>query len=111
MASRRIKPYRQSRLDGLCGTYALINALRLLCPRLDEDACEQVFCALNHEGGCGESDDCGAVRHDGWSRVGNRSRKGPSASRMCVGTQRPAWASTRQPLMRRFQTAWAVPKP
>ena len=26
--------------------YALINALRLLCPRLDEDACERAFCAL-----------------------------------------------------------------
>ena len=47
MASRRqLKPYRQGRLDGLCGTYALINALLLLCPRLDEDACERVFCAL-----------------------------------------------------------------
>src|SRR3712207_2084002 len=26
--------------------YALVNALRLLCPRLDEDVCERVFCAL-----------------------------------------------------------------
>ena len=46
MASRRIKPYRQGRLDGLCGVYALVNALRLLCPRLDEDTCEQVFSVL-----------------------------------------------------------------
>src|SRR4051794_9746130 len=46
MAARRIRPYRQGRLDGLCGLYALVNALRLLCPRLDEDACERVFCAL-----------------------------------------------------------------
>src|SRR5688500_7196693 len=46
MASRRFKAYRQGRLDGLCGVYALINALRLLCPRLDEDACERAFCAL-----------------------------------------------------------------
>jgi hypothetical protein len=46
MAPRRIKPYRQGRFDGLCGVYTLINALRLLCPRLDEDACERVFCAL-----------------------------------------------------------------
>jgi hypothetical protein len=44
--SRRLKPYRQGRLDGLCGVYTLINTLRLLCPRLDEDACERVFCAL-----------------------------------------------------------------
>jgi len=46
MVSRRFKAYRQGRLDGLCGVYALINALRLLCPRLDEDDCERVFCAL-----------------------------------------------------------------
>src|SRR4051794_17659396 len=46
MAPRRIKPYRQGRLDGLCGVYTLINALRLLCPRLDEEACERVFWAL-----------------------------------------------------------------
>ena len=39
MAARQVEPYRQGRLDGLCGVYALINALRLLCPRLDEDAC------------------------------------------------------------------------
>src|SRR3954454_20855926 len=46
MAARRIRPYRQGRLDGLCGLYALINALRLLCPRLDEETCEAVFYAL-----------------------------------------------------------------
>src|SRR3954453_2547039 len=46
MAARRIRPYRQGRLDGLCGIYALVNALRLLCPRLDEDGGERVFCAL-----------------------------------------------------------------
>src|SRR3954468_18121512 len=46
MAARRLTPYRQGRLDGLCGVYALINALRLLCPKLDEDACEAAFCAL-----------------------------------------------------------------
>jgi hypothetical protein len=46
MFPRRLQPYRQGRLDGLCGAYALINALRLLCARLDEDACERAFCAL-----------------------------------------------------------------
>src|SRR4029450_7867902 len=46
MAARRLRPYRQGHLDGLCGIYALINALRLLCPKLDEDACERVFFAL-----------------------------------------------------------------
>ena len=46
MARRPLKPYRQGQLDGLCGVYALINALRLLCPGLDEDDCERAFCAL-----------------------------------------------------------------
>src|SRR5215210_1554907 len=46
MAARQLEPYRQGRLDGLCGVYTLINALRVLCPRLDEDACERAFCAL-----------------------------------------------------------------
>src|SRR3954452_11468165 len=46
MAARRLRPYQQGRLDGLCGIYALINSLRLLCPRLNEDACEAAFCAL-----------------------------------------------------------------
>ena len=46
MSRRQLKPYRQGRLDGLCGVYALINALRLLCPRLNEDDCERAFCAL-----------------------------------------------------------------
>src|SRR3954452_23277451 len=46
MAARRLTPYQQGRLDGQCGIYALINSLRLLCPRLDEDACERVFFAL-----------------------------------------------------------------
>ncbi len=46
MAARRLRPYRQGRLDGLCGIYALINALRLLCPKLDEDTCERAFCGI-----------------------------------------------------------------
>ena len=46
MASRPLKPYRQGRLDGLCGVYALINALRLLYPRFDEVDRERAFCAL-----------------------------------------------------------------
>src|SRR5919112_4172381 len=46
MSRRQLKPYRQGRLDGLCGLYTLINTLRLLCPKLDEDDCERAFCAL-----------------------------------------------------------------
>src|SRR3954466_6718773 len=45
-ARRRLTFYRQGQLDGLCGVYALINSLRLLCPRLDEEACEAAFYAL-----------------------------------------------------------------
>ena len=29
MARRRLKPYQQGQLDGLCGVYAIINAVRL----------------------------------------------------------------------------------
>src|SRR3954471_8376859 len=46
MGARRIRPYRQGLLDGLCGVYALINSLRLLCPRLGEEACAAAFSAL-----------------------------------------------------------------
>src|SRR4051812_10337340 len=46
--------------------------------------------ADHREGGCGEGEEGGALRHDGWSRVGNRSRKGLNAHRMCVGTRSSA---------------------
>ena len=46
MAARRLRPYQQGRLDALCGIYALINSLRLLCPKLDKETCEAVFRAL-----------------------------------------------------------------
>ncbi len=46
MTARQLKPYQQGRLDGLCGVYALVNTLRLLCPKVDEDTCERTFCTL-----------------------------------------------------------------
>ena len=46
MASRRLQPYQQGRLDGLCGIYSLVNAPRLLYPKLDKNACEKVFRAM-----------------------------------------------------------------
>jgi hypothetical protein len=33
---RSVRPLRQGELDGLCGVYAVINALRLLCPEMDQ---------------------------------------------------------------------------
>ncbi len=43
MRPRRLRPYRQGRLDGLCGVYAIINALRALCPELGEQAAWELF--------------------------------------------------------------------
>lgn len=45
-SARSIKPYRQGRLDGLCGLYAIINALRLLLTLvrpLTPSQCERLF--------------------------------------------------------------------
>ena len=41
-----LHPYAQGRLDGLCGVYAIINAVRLAAPldhQLEHGACEQLF--------------------------------------------------------------------
>lgn len=37
------KPYRQGQLDGLCGVYALINAVNLLCGPLNERQARALF--------------------------------------------------------------------
>lgn len=42
-ARPEIEPYQQGDLDGLCGLYAVINALRLLHPRLDDDGARAMF--------------------------------------------------------------------
>jgi hypothetical protein len=46
----RLKPYRQGQLDGLCGIYAIVNAIRLaLGERGDQFSKEdwrELFCAL-----------------------------------------------------------------
>jgi hypothetical protein len=44
-----IRPYRQGDMDGLCGLYAVINAVRLVAAphrRLDDDACDELFAKL-----------------------------------------------------------------
>ena len=44
---RRVrKPYRQGDLDGLCGVYSIVNAVRALCPELDQEAAEWLFAHL-----------------------------------------------------------------
>ena len=43
---RRIKPMRQGDLDGLCGVYSIINAIRWLCPALSEQRAQELFNVL-----------------------------------------------------------------
>jgi len=38
-----IKPYRQGDLDGLCGVYAVVNAVHLLCPEVDDELSDRLF--------------------------------------------------------------------
>ena len=40
------QPYRQGDLDGLCGVYSAVNAVRALCPEVDDDAAGCIFEAL-----------------------------------------------------------------
>ena len=43
---RRIRPLQQGDLDGLCGVYAIVNAIRWLCPALSEGQSKKLFGAL-----------------------------------------------------------------
>ena len=43
---RLVAPYRQGDLDGLCGIYAIVNAMRMLHPRLGRAGAEALFAAL-----------------------------------------------------------------
>lgn len=38
-----VEPAYQGEYDGLCGVYAIINAIRLICPELDEATTKQLF--------------------------------------------------------------------
>jgi hypothetical protein len=42
---RRVRGYRQGDLDGLCGVYAIVNALRYLL-RLNRKQCQTLFASL-----------------------------------------------------------------
>ena len=42
------RPFRQGDLDGLCGVYSIVNAIRVLCPELDQAAAEWLFTHLMH---------------------------------------------------------------
>ncbi len=37
------KPYRQGDLDGLCGVYSAVNAIKALCPEIDTDDAGWLF--------------------------------------------------------------------
>jgi hypothetical protein len=37
------RPLQQGELDGLCGLYAVINAVRLLCPEIDDEVSAELF--------------------------------------------------------------------
>ena len=37
---------RQGDLDGLCGVYSVVNAVRILCPELDQEGAEWLFAHL-----------------------------------------------------------------
>jgi hypothetical protein len=45
-AKRARKPLRQGDLDGLCGVYAIINAVRCVHPRLSKPMAERLFRVL-----------------------------------------------------------------
>jgi hypothetical protein len=42
----RVRPYRQGDLDGLCGIYSIVNAVRAICPEVDGDTAEDMFDVL-----------------------------------------------------------------
>ena len=41
--SKMIRPFQQGSLDGLCGVYCIVNAIRALCPELRNDVFECLF--------------------------------------------------------------------
>ena len=40
------RPYQQGDLDGLCGVYSVVNAVRALCRELDQEGAEWLFAHL-----------------------------------------------------------------
>ena len=40
---RRVEPYAQGDLDGMCAIYTIINAVRALCPEMTMGASEALF--------------------------------------------------------------------
>ena len=45
-AKLRSRPYQQGDLDGLCGVYSAVNAVRVLCPEVDATTAEHLFDVL-----------------------------------------------------------------
>ena len=40
---RARRPYRQGSLDGLCGLYSTVHALRAVCPEMTDKVCSSLF--------------------------------------------------------------------
>lgn len=94
-AARTLIPLQQGRLDGLCGLYAIVNALRLVLPRtrpLTQSEAEAVFgCGVNVLETHGQLAwaTIWGVRHSIWKRlVAAMSRE--VAQITCVTVQ-PRW--------------------
>ncbi len=70
---RRRRPYRQGDLDGLCGLYSTVNAMRVLCPEVDNEAAGALFAALmqglNGAGAAAEDVVTGGVCRDQLARI------------------------------------------
>ena len=41
-----MKPYQQGNLDGLCGAYAVINAVRLISNKLNTEECQEILLTI-----------------------------------------------------------------
>ena len=43
MRKLRLNPYKQGQLDSLCGPYAIVNALRIVFPRMNKAECSDLL--------------------------------------------------------------------
>ena len=76
---RRARPYRQGDLDGLCGVYAVVNALRHVL-QLPEEQCQQLFEKLIK---ALEQDCCHLHRHLLWGMSFRQLRRLVAAVSSC----------------------------
>ena len=55
------RAYKQGDLDGLCGVYSVVNAVRALCPELDQEGAQWLFAHLLQAMSDAGVDVCAAV--------------------------------------------------